>query len=562
VIKSPWYKSLRVQLACWMTIALLPLGLIAILQTQRVAEDALRSAELALITQTERFALEETMALERAFATVDLLSSSAQELLANNALCSAVAMALKNNIDEFGVVALLPATGTATCSSSDEIITFAQLLRTATPPEDDGTVIAVDRSSPTGEQTGFYILRPYRIDGNFAGFVLVSITYQSQISDINEDDNPDILDILLIDDDGMLLSSQVGIESGNVEMPQNFAVDNATRRTFQATNQAGELRRYALLPIEGGPAAILGVWDPIATSPASLRQVATPALFPALMWLSSLAVVLIALYSLVLRHVRQLRSDMDRFAATRLLEPHKREQPQTTEMMGLYQDFIRMAEIIIREEANVENRLREREALLREVHHRVKNNLQLISSIMNMQIRRADHQETRNVLERLQDRVLSLALIHRDLQEDFEGGLVDAGALVTDLVDRMTAVALPDGDTIEVHKDIADVLLIPDQAVPLSFIVAEALTNVMKYGGATCGMVPELRVSMQQADDRVTLVMENATFDVENNSGTGMGSQLIEAFADQLGGSVSIDRKKDSYTLSLTFTIKAGRPVI
>ena len=68
-------------------------------------------------------------------------------------------------------------------------------------------------------------------------------------------------------------------------------------------------------------------------------------------------------------------------------------------------DFAQMTDRVLREEAEIENRLHEQKVLLREVHHRVKNNLQLISSIINMQMRQIDSPEGRLVLRRIQDRV-------------------------------------------------------------------------------------------------------------------------------------------------------------
>ena len=80
-------------------------------------------------------------------------------------------------------------------------------------------------------------------------------------------------------------------------------------------------------------------------------------------------------------------------------------------------DFLSMAEGILQDEAELEDALREKSLLIREVHHRVKNNLQLIASIMNMQIRRSRNSETTSVVRRLQDRVLGLARVHRQMYE-------------------------------------------------------------------------------------------------------------------------------------------------
>ena len=99
---------------------------------------------------------------------------------------------------------------------------------------------------------------------------------------------------------------------------------------------------------------------------------------------------------------------MDRFAETREFSPVTGGLVMPSELQALQDNFDRMADNIMQDEAAMENTVREKNVLIKEVHHRVKNNLQLISSIMNMQIRQAKQDETKSALSRLQDRVLSL----------------------------------------------------------------------------------------------------------------------------------------------------------
>jgi len=423
------------------------------------------------------------------------------------------------------------------------------------------TFIGVSMIPPMSDQPIFNVVRPYEIDGTFAGMVNVSVPYDRLSNIAEEGEAPDLIDVITISERNKVLASRKGIATVSDELPAIDTVDIGNRSTFTATSRSGQDRQYVVIPFRGGPAAVVGVWDMAATVPQGMIYSAQSVVLPVLMWVTSLAVALIALHALVLRHLQRLRGNMDQFAATRIMQNDGRSKPFANEMRGLEEDFIRMADIVVREEANVENRLHERESLLREIHHRVKNNLQLIASLMNMQKRRANHEETRRVLEQLQDRILSLAIIHKDLQEDAYDGVVDVGALISDLVQRMTEATLPDGQRLDVALDLAPVNLVPDQAVPLSFIVAEAMTNVMKYVDAAEPDKPWLRVSLDQSGETATLVMENSIGSTVQEAGSGTGGPLIKAFAVQMDGSVTTERDEDSatYVLTLTFPITQSR---
>jgi len=100
---------------------------------------------------------------------------------------------------------------------------------------------------------------------------------------------------------------------------------------------------------------------------------------------------------------------------------------------------------------------------------------------MNMQIRSARSDETKSVIASIQERVRSLASIHKDLYQSQNEGRVDAGNLVSGIIDNTFDLGVSSEYDIDLDARIDAVLLYPDQAVPLSLLVAEAATNIMKY---------------------------------------------------------------------------------
>jgi two-component sensor histidine kinase len=222
--------------------------------------------------------------------------------------------------------------------------------------------------------------------------------------------------------------------------------------------------------------------------------------------------------------------------------------------------YERMTESVIHDEAELEDMVHQKEVLLREVHHRVKNNLQLISSIINMQIRKAQSAEAKSLMKGLQDRVMSLATIHRELYQTT--GLTDirADELLQSIVRQIVKMAAPPGRPFEVEARFDDIRLTPDQAVPLSLLVTEALANAMKYSVAPVGELPMLCVELTRGEDGMASmhVLNSAAAEggaSVSGGGTGLGDQLIRAFVQQLGGTLERGVADGLYRLSVSFPL-------
>ncbi|MFD1809716.1 sensor histidine kinase [Gemmobacter lanyuensis] len=260
-------------------------------------------------------------------------------------------------------------------------------------------------------------------------------------------------------------------------------------------------RVFAVVPLADGNLFLLGNWA-LQSSDAMIFDAPVPVLaFPVLMWLASLLVAQLASEHQVLRHLRALRRAIADFSggSRRLPETDLEDAPM--ELRALGQAFERMMEAVVHDEAELEDMVHQKEVLLREVHHRVKNNLQLIASIINMQIRKARSPETRGLLKGLQDRVMSLATIHRELYQTT--GLTDirADELMQSIVTQILRMAARPGDPFDLQTAFDDVRLTPDQAVPLSLLLTEALTNALKYAAAPAGERPRLSVSLCRTPD-------------------------------------------------------------
>ena len=222
--------------------------------------------------------------------------------------------------------------------------------------------------------------------------------------------------------------------------------------------------------------------------------------------------------------------------------------------------FVTMTEQIVHDEAVLENSIHEKDVLLREIHHRVKNNLQLIASITNMQIRKARNSETKFVLKRLQDRVLGLATIHRNLYQADVLSNVRADTLIYELTQHISKTSLPSDADVKFELDVAPVSLYPDQAVPLSLLVTEAATNAMKYLGRPKDGPPWISIVLKPQDEegKVHLTVANSIGtplgSAPVDEGPGLGSQLISAFVMQLGAVSTVTEDEGRYTIDVKFS--------
>ncbi|MBT0959103.1 sensor histidine kinase [Alphaproteobacteria bacterium KMM 3653] len=558
-----WFNNLRVQIVLLLSLALFPLAAVAIYQTGRVEDESTRNAELALLALTRSAAKEEELFIQRALGVARFFGTVAGDLMDDPEACVEKLQSFVSGNSNYSFLGVVPPSGIMTCTSAGGEFDastgpyFAQLMETKTR-----TIVANPRG-PLSQESIFNISEPFEIDGEFSGFVSISIPHRGMPKASLDLEKLGLVDLLTFNASDEILTARNSMENAHLELPVDWtfgSLRSLRGHAFKSVNQLGETRTYTVVPIQGSSATVLAVWRTDKGPAGQISDIVGPAVFPILMWIASMAVAMISIHTLVLRHIHRLRHNMDEFAETRSVETLTDYAAMPNELQSLVGNFERMTDDIMREEAELEDMVREKNVLIKEVHHRVKNNLQLISSIMNMKIRAAQHDETKSVLMRLQDRVLSLASIHRDLYQSKHGGMANVGALVSDIIENSVEIAAVSDDSIRVETDVDPVLLYPDQAVPLALLVAEGMTNAMKYIGDTGTSKPFIRASLKKEGDECSLRLENSVGLRPDAESTGLGKKLINAFAVQLGGEIHLEDDGTIFTLRLRFKIEEFVP--
>lgn len=204
-------------------------------------------------------------------------------------------------------------------------------------------------------------------------------------------------------------------------------------------------------------------------------------------------------------------------------------------------------------EANISRLLEEKKMLLREVHHRIKNNMNTITSLLSMQADTQKNESTGQVLADAASRVRSMQLLYEKIYRSEGANLLSVKDYFPDLIQSVVS-QFPQSGKVTLHMDLEDVELREHILSPLGILINELLTNSMKYAfaGREAGTITvvarreENLVILHLADDGIGLPKDN----VPGKSG-GFGLNLVSMLAQQIGGTLDIQRSGGtSYTLT------------
>ncbi|HEX2731572.1 MAG TPA: PAS domain S-box protein [Polyangiaceae bacterium] len=253
------------------------------------------------------------------------------------------------------------------------------------------------------------------------------------------------------------------------------------------------------------------------------------------------------------------RKDGTTFWASVLMTVLRDADRQPARFVKITRDFSERraaAEELKRNAERLEASLKEREILLQEVHHRVKNNLQVIASLINMQIRQVADRAARGALDECQSRVQAIALIHEKLYQSKDYSRVPFSEYAKSLAGTIFHATGVSPTAISLELDFEALSLAVDKAIPCGLILNELITNALKHGfpeGRAGRIHVDLRKSEAQclvlsvSDDGIGLP---ADFDIEQS--TSLGMQLVSTLVEQLNGHLAI-RRHEGTTFIVTF---------
>ena len=181
------------------------------------------------------------------------------------------------------------------------------------------------------------------------------------------------------------------------------------------------------------------------------------------------------------------------------------------------------------------------ELLLKEIHHRVKNNLEVVSSLLALQSRQLDDDSAKSAMQESQNRVQSMGIIHQKLYQGKNLAAVEMKDYFVNLGEGVLD-SFGKSEQVKITYAMEELELDVDTAVPIGLIVNELLTNALKYAFLNKEN-PEIQIQLQRlSDDSLKLVVSDNGIGKTNNEvakGTGFGSQLIQLLTAQLEGAMN-----------------------
>ncbi|MCF7760876.1 MAG: hypothetical protein K9M98_10260 [Cephaloticoccus sp.] len=298
----------------------------------------------------------------------------------------------------------------------------------------------------------------------------------------------------------------------------------------------------------------------------ALRQMPElPPLLAALLDATMLAVLVFpAIYLLCFRPMQaqmqaRVAVEADLQSLNQSLE--QRMAARTQELEVINKGLQRAMAAALATEKSLQQSLREQEALLKEVHHRVKNNLQVINSLLRLESSRHPEPGTKTVLREMQGRIHSMALLHESLYRTGNYAAVNLADYLRQLATRLIHGHTPTTQLVKLALDINPVMVGMEEAIPCGLIVNELLTNALKHGFAdgrngtvSLMLTGELdgRVLLRVSDDGVGLPPDFDTLRQQS-----LGLQLIDDLTQQLQGLLTLGPGPGT-SFTIEFKAKVG----
>lgn len=399
----------------------------------------------------------------------------------------------------------------------------------------------VYRNGVTGEWTFATAYRRQAAGGGFNGAFVIGVPIGALVAQLTRTGvDPDAA-LAIVDASGQVFASEHWTQ---LEPPAVARLDPTKPVFLELEAVDGGTRQAALVPLaQNNLYAMLSAPKP---TPIAMENVSAFGNFalPLLAWLLALVTAWLAMDRLVLRWLDYLRRIAGLYASGKLSVQPLRAKRQAPGEINILADTLEEMAVRIRDRTgNMEAALAARDAAMKEIHHRVKNNLQIINSLLSLQSRKLKDPAAIAVLDDARARINALSLIHRSLYEHNDVRSVEARNFFTDLTGQLDQALGAEDQGICLESSIDNDTIDADVAVPLALFTAEAVTNAVKHAFPAGGPVRggHVHVNYSVSDQQAILSIEDDGVGDEagagrESQGHGIGATLMSAFARQVHG--------------------------
>jgi len=391
----------------------------------------------------------------------------------------------------------------------------------------------------TGEPGALIVaVRSERPLGAFQGAVAAAIPLTALQPDIQDPALPSGSQSALADADGRILvssdASDFAVDGQDAVAAWVRTAQQGRAALFEGRDAQGRRHVYAATPLAGRDLFVL-LSAPTSglLSWARLNPIGT-FLLPLAAWLTAFLAVMLLSERIIIRWLGYLERVAAIYARGRFSVRPVQAEHAPAEIRTLARALGTLGETITTRDKALLDSLDEKDALMREIHHRVKNNLQIISSLLSMQQRAVADPAARAALGDTRQRITALALIYRTLYQSEDIREADSRTFLTELVGQLIAGEAMRGPLVTSSVD-ADYLIIdPDRLAPVALWLVEAVSNAQKH--AFAGRGGDLQVRFRVLGDTSVLEVQDDGPGMGDADAAGVGRTLMNAFAKQLRG--------------------------
>ncbi len=406
-----------------------------------------------------------------------------------------------------------------------------------------GAAVAVTSAPPglyAGEPAVLAAVRTNDAGGQFDGALVSVIRLASLRLEAADPALPQGSEVALTDAAGRFLV--VTGKNAFAPLPSNFAAAAARPGGMLYTGRdgAGRERVHAVAPLlDNAVFVVLSAPRPGLLFWARLNPFAS-IILPLLAWAAAWAAVAVVTERVVIRWLAYLDRIAAIYARGRFSVRPVQAENAPAEIQALAHTLDAMANAIVQRDTSLRDSLAHKDALMREIHHRVKNNLQVITSLLNMQQRALTDPAARAAMSDTRQRITALALIYRALYQSPDLRRVDVRQFLEELVAHLTAGEGGRPSNLRTQLAADDLEIDPDKLAPLALFAVEAISNARKHAYGDEGGVIRVRFSVD-ADEVLLEIADDGHGDpAALEDGAGVGRTLMSAFARQLRGRAEI----------------------
>jgi two-component sensor histidine kinase len=531
--------TLRRRLQAIITLALLPVVLVSIFQGVARARLDIANVHERLLQSARTVAAGDQNLLAAAEQVLRAVGSLS-EVRGMNGNCDGVLADTLIGVRYFSNLTRIDANGRVTCSamalahglSVKDYAVFQDAQKT------DGMAVSNELvSRVTGQKVIGGMLALHKPDGSFDGTVAIAldvhwIDYMMRAASL-----PKGAVVAVYDRSGKVIATN-NTDVGASIAKAALAAGNDPNQVSSATDSRGDLWRYGNAPLIGNSIFVaFAMGEGRLFGPTYLHvglDFALPILMIGFAWF--------AIWLAADRQVTQWISYLRRIAAAYrsghyAIRPDLADAPVEFKLLG--DALSEMAEGIQDRDRRLREAVDVKTTLIKEIHHRVKNNLQIVMSLLSIQTNQVKDPVAKDALLQAQTRINALALVHRILNELEDQSTLDIKQLLEELSHQIAGGM--SNDRVKVDVDVPSRVVSGSVAVALALFTVEALTNIFKHAfpGESEGVI---RVSLVPvADGKLKLaIADNGLGFAMDTTGKSVGSRLIKTFGLQLGGVSSV----------------------